>query len=60
MKKYIPDQMIRQSRLIAFFETWNESEKEQLITQLNRLIKDKGKIWEKYLKTILVIFKKIW
>lgn len=40
MKKYIPDQMIRQSRFIAFFETWNESEKEQLITQLNRLIKD--------------------
>lgn len=40
MKKYIPDQMIRQSRFIAFFETWNESGKEQLITQLNRLIKD--------------------
>lgn len=43
MKKYIPDQMIRQSRFIAFFETWNENEKEQLITQLNRLIKDNQK-----------------
>ena len=32
--------MIRKSRFIAFFETWNETEKEQLITQLNRLIKD--------------------
>ena len=40
MKKYIPEQMIRKSRFIAFFETWNETEKEQLITQLNRLIKD--------------------
>lgn len=40
MKKYIPDRMIRKSRFIAFFETWNENEKEQLITQLNRLIKD--------------------
>ena len=40
MKKYIPDQMIRKSRFITFFETWNETEKEQLITQLNRLIKD--------------------
>ena len=40
MKKYIPEQMIRKSRFIAFFETWNENEKEKLITQLNRLIKD--------------------
>ena len=40
MKKYIPAQMIRKSRFITFFETWSENEKAQLITQMNRLIKE--------------------
>ncbi|MEE3400299.1 MAG: L-2-amino-thiazoline-4-carboxylic acid hydrolase [Eubacterium sp.] len=40
MKKYIPAKMIRQSRFITFFETWNENDKAQLITQMDRLIKE--------------------
>lgn len=40
MKKYIPAQMIRKSRFIAFFETWSDNEKAQLIAQMNRLIKE--------------------
>ena len=40
MKRYIPAQMIRKSRFITFFETWSENEKAQLITQMNRLIKE--------------------
>ncbi|SCW68313.1 hypothetical protein SAMN05660484_02495 [Eubacterium ruminantium] len=40
MKKYIPAQMIRKSRFITFFETWSKNEKAQLITQMNRLIKE--------------------
>lgn len=35
MKKYIPAKMIRQSRFITFFETWNENDKAQLITQMD-------------------------
>ena len=38
MKKYIPEQMIRRSRFITFFETWNENEK------IRNLIKDGGVI----------------
>ena len=40
MKKYIPAKMIRQSRFITFFETWNEKEKDQLIEYMNKLIID--------------------
>ena len=40
MLKYIPAKMIRQSRFITFYETWDESEKEQLIVQMNLLLEE--------------------
>ena len=40
MKKYIPAKMICQSRFIKFYESWDKSEKEKLIAQLNRLLEE--------------------
>ena len=40
MKKYIPAKMIHQSRFIAFYDTWNKDEKEQLLERMSKLILD--------------------
>lgn len=40
MKKYIPAKMIRQSRFIAFYDTWNKDEKEKLLERMSKLILD--------------------
>ena len=38
MKKYIPAKMIRKSRFITFYDTWNKDEKEKLLERMSKLI----------------------